>query len=80
MHPACPCPGQCHNVGRGSNDIVEEILALHADTSVRFGRSHAHCRKFSAHTKPSEKSRLELILSSPQVVTNQMARTSADGF
>ena len=48
--------------------------------SVRFGRLHAHCRKFSAHAKPSVKSRcVALDPSSPQAVTDQVARTSTDG-
>ena len=48
--------------------------------SVRFGRLHAHCRKFSAHAKPSEKPRCAALdPSSPQAVTDQVARTSTDG-
>ena len=72
-----PCPGQCLNVGRGSSDIVEEIVALQADASAGLGRLHAQLQKFSAHTKPPEKSRCVAVdLSSPQAVTDQIARTS----
>src|SRR5271166_4159479 len=77
-----PCLGQCLHLGRGSKN--KDSRPCGATGTYRRSRL-AHCMQpvesSCAHAKPvGEVACAPLDPSSPQAVTDQVARTSSDGF
>jgi hypothetical protein len=76
------CLGQCLNLGTISNDEIANIVALHRDAVDTVWQIACNLQKAHVRTEePSVKQRCaHLIPSSPQAVTDQVARTSSDGL
>ena len=76
-----PCLGQCLHLGRSSRDKdCEHRCASGTYRSVSIGSWHANYRELCAHAKPvGEGGVRALDPSSPQAVTDQVARTSSGG-